>query len=414
MGAVTNLGSNAAATWEGMRNGRSGISKIEGEEFTRFGPDAWDVRISGQVRDFDVAKYLDVREARRLDRFSQLGIGAAVMAVEDCGIDLKTVDPERCGVVVGSGIGGITTMEDCAAIIRERGPGRASPFTVPKLMANAAAGHISIRFGLQGPSSTHATACASSGHAFQDAVFNMRRGETDFMLVGGAEAAIGPVCVASFNAMKALSTRNDEPTRASRPFDSNRDGFVLAEGAAIHVLETEEHARKRGARIYAEVVGCANSSDAYHITAPEEGGRGAMNAMRYALRDAGIATTDIDYINAHGTSTTLGDKAEVIAVLSLFGDHARRSAGGTCLMSSTKSMHGHALGASGAIEMIACIHAVRDGIVPPTINLDNPDAGMDVDFVAHVAREKKCRYAMNNTFGFGGHNCSIVIGRWEE
>lgn len=413
MGAITNLGLDARETWAGMREGRSGISKIEGPEFDRFGENAWDVRIAGQVKTFDVSKYLDVREARRVDRFTQFGIAAALEAVAAAGIDFAKEDPERCGVIIGSGIGGITTMEECAHLIRDRGPGRANPFTVPKLMANAAAGNISIRFGLQGPASTHATACASSGHAMGDAVYSMRRGETDVMIVGGAEASIGPVCVAAFNSMKALSTRNDDPTGASRPFDKDRDGFVLAEGAAMMILETEEHAKKRGATIFAEVCGVANSCDAHHITAPAEDGSGAKRSMKWALRDARLNTDQMDYINAHGTSTPLGDRAEVAAVLSLIGDHARKSAGGKCLMSSTKSMHGHALGASGAIEMIACIHAVKDGIIAPTINLQSPDEGMDVDLVPEHARERRIKYAMNNTFGFGGHNCTIIVGRYE-
>lgn len=413
VGAVTNLGLSAKETWAAMREGRSGISKIEGEDFARFGPDAWDIRIGGQIKNFDPGKMLDVREARRIDRFSQFGLVAALEAVAQAGVDFAKQDPERCGVVIGSGIGGIGTMEDCANVIRERNPGRANPFTVPKLMANAAAGNISIRFGLQGPASTHATACASSGHAMQDAVWSMRRGETDIMIVGGAEAAIGPVCVAAFSSMKALSARNDDPTKASRPFDVNRDGFVLAEGAAMMVLETLEHAKKRGATILAEICGCANSSDAHHITAPDDAGRGAMRAMKWALRDADLGTDAISYINAHGTSTPLGDKAEVAAVLGLFGDHARKSRGGKVMMSSTKSMHGHALGASGAVEMVACIHAVRDGIVAPTINLEEADEGMDLDLVPGTARERPVKYAMNNTFGFGGHNCSIIVGRYE-
>ncbi len=412
-GAITNLGLSAKETWEGMRAGRSGITVLEGEEFSRFGENAFDIRIAGQVKNFDPAKFLDVREARRVDRFCQMGLAAAIEAVNHAGIDFSKQNPERCGVIIGSGIGGITTMEECAHVIRDRGPSRANPFTVPKLMANAAAGNISIRFGLQGPASTHATACASSGHAFGDAVHSMRRGETDVMIAGGAEATIGPVCVAAFNSMKALSARNDAPSKASRPFDKDRDGFVLGEGAAMFILETEEHARKRGAKILGEIVGVANSCDAYHITAPDEAGQGAVRSMKWALRDAGLNLDQIDYINAHGTSTPLGDKAEVAAVLSLFGNHARKSAGGKCMMSSTKSMHGHALGASGAVETIACLHAVADGIIPPTINLENPDEGMDVDLVPNHARERRIKYAMNNTFGFGGHNCTIVIGRYD-
>jgi 3-oxoacyl-[acyl-carrier-protein] synthase II len=423
LGAVTNLGLDAASTWAGMREGRSGITPIQGEEWGKYNWQ-WDVKLAGQVHNFDPTKTIEFREAKRIDRFAQLGLAAADEAVRHSGIDFKKVDPERAGVIIGSGIGGIRTIEEGSYLIRDRGTDRLSPFTVPRLMANAAAGNISIRYGLQGPASTHATACASSGHAAGDAMHILRRGEADVMLIGGAEAAISPICVAAFASMKALSTRNDAPHEASRPFDADRDGFVLAEGAAMFVLETEEHARKRGAVIYAELVGYANSCDASHITAPDPAGSGAARAMRWALRDAKLNPDQIDYINAHGTSTPLGDKAEVAAVHTLFGDHARKSRGGKLLMSSTKSMHGHCLGASGAVEMIACVHAVRDGVIAPTINLHNPAPGrdeatgqplpaFDVDLVPNQARERRTRYAMNNTFGFGGHNCSIIVGRYE-
>jgi 3-oxoacyl-[acyl-carrier-protein] synthase II len=423
LGAITNLGHDAASTWAGMREGRSGISPIEGEEWNQYGW-KWEVRFAGQVKNWDPAKTIEHREARRLDRFTQFGLAAAIEAVAHSGVDFAKLDPERCGVIMGSGIGGIKTIEDGTHVIRDKGTDRISPFTVPRLMANAAAGNISIRFGLKGPASTHATACASSGHAIGDAMHTMRRGEADLMIVGGAEAAISPICVSAFASMRALSTRNDEPTKASRPFDADRDGFVLGEGAAAFVIETEEHAKKRGATIYAELVGCANSSDASHITAPDAEGSGAARAMRWALRDAHLNPDQIDYVNAHGTSTPLGDKAEVTAALALFGDHARKSAGGKLLMSSTKSMHGHGLGASGAIELIACIHAVRDGIIAPTINLQHAAPGrdektgellpaFDIDLVPNHARERRIRYAMNNTFGFGGHNCSLIVGRYE-
>lgn len=411
LGAVTNLGPDEPSTWAAMREGRSGIATIEGEEFQRHHRE-WDVRIAGQVRDWDPTPVIDGRELKRLDRFAQLGLCAASEAVARSGIDFSREDRERCGVVIGSGIGGIRTIEEGCIILEERGPDRISPFTVPRLMANAATGNISIRFGLMGPASSHATACASSGHAIGDAINIMRRGEADVMIVGGAEAAVSPICVAAFMTMRALSTRNDAPTRASRPFDRTRDGFVLAEGAAMAVLETESHARARGATILAELVGHGNSSDAGHITAPDAEGRGAARSMRWALADAGLDPTAIDYVNAHGTSTPLGDKAEVSAVLSVFGDHARLSRKGRLLMSSTKSMHGHCLGASGAVELVACVHAVRDGVVAPTINLQDPDEGFDLDFVAHHARERAVRYAMNNTFGFGGHNVTLVIGRY--
>lgn len=395
-----------------MREGRSGIGTIEGEEFTS-SKGNWSVTFGGQVKNWDASTKMDAREARRMDRFSQMGVVAAHEAVLQSGMDFSKGDPERHGVVIGSGIGGISTIETGELVLRDKGPDRVGPFTVPKLMANAASGNISIRYGMHGYSSTHATACASSGHAMCDALWIMRRREADVMIVGGAEAAIGPICVAAFAAMKALSTRNDDPQRASRPFDADRDGFVLAEGAAMLVIETLEHAKARGANILAEVVGQAVSSDAYHITAPDEAGGGARRSMRWALRDAGLNPDQIDYVNAHGTSTPLGDRAEVTAVLSVFGDHARKSAGGKMLMSSTKSMLGHCLGASGAVETIACMHAVREGIIAPTINLDKPEEGFDLDLVPHHAREKRVKYAMNNTFGFGGHNCTIIVARFE-
>lgn len=426
MGAVTNLGHSAKSTWEGMREGRSGIVAFQGPEFDKY-EGKWAVKIAGQVNGWAPGDWIDIREARRVDRFALLGMGAAVEAVKNSGIDFAKEDPERCGVVVGSGVGGIATIEDGVYTMRDRGPDRLSPFTVPRLMVNACTGNISILYGLQGPATAHATACASSGHAIGDALDVLRLGRADVMLAGGAEAAVSPLCVGAFMTMRALSTRNDEPTKASRPFDADRDGFVLAEGAAMFVLETEEHAKKRGATILAELVGHGNSSDGTHITAPDEQGRGAARSMRWALRDAGLNTHDIEYVNAHGTSTPLGDKAEVEAALSVFGDHARKSrsgaGGGRLMMSSTKSMHGHGLGASGAIETIACVHAVKDGIIAPTINLENPAAGrdaqgnllpaFDIDLVPQHARERRVKYAMNNTFGFGGHNVTLIVGRYE-
>ncbi len=410
MGAVTNLGHDAPSTWNAMRQGTSGISLVEGEGFSRHN-EQWAVHCAGQIKDWDPAAIIGQREAKRLDRNTQLGLAAAIEAVQHAGIDLSKGDPERAGVVVGSGIGGIKTIEDSVTTLLDRGPTRLSPFTVPRLMANASTGNISIRFGMQGPASTHVTACASSGHAIGDALTYFRRGLVDVMIVGGSEAAVSPLCLGAFMTMKALTT-SKSPTTASRPFDRARDGFVLSEGAAMFVFETEEHAKKRGAKIYAELLGAANSSDACHITAPDPEGRGATRAMRWALQDAGLNPEDIDYINAHGTSTPLGDKAEVTAISTLFGDHARASAGGKLMMSSTKSMHGHCLGSSGAVELIACIHGVHDGIVAPTINLDTPDEAFDIDLIPHVAREKKIRTAMNNTFGFGGHNVSLIIGRY--
>ncbi len=411
-GAVTNLGQCARTTWEGIREGRSGISKIEGPEFERY--DSWAVDIGGQIKGWDPTDTTEKSQQRRIDRFALLGIAAAVEAVEQSGFDFQGApNRDRHGVSIGSGIGGIGTIEAGGDVLRDKGPHRLSPFTVPRLMANAASGLISIRFGLEGPSTTHATACASSGHAMGDALNMIRRGLADVVVTGGAESAVTPLCVGAFMTMRALSTRNDEPTKASRPFDVGRDGFVLAEGAAMYVFESEEHAKARGATIFGEVLGYGYSSDATHITAPDEHGRGASRSMRLAMKDAALNPTDVDYINAHGTSTPLGDSAEVLAIGSVFGDHGRKSAGGPLLMSSTKSMHGHALGASGAVETVACLHAVRDGVVPATINLDEPDSSFDIDLVANEVRERPVKVAMNNTFGFGGHNVTLIIGRYE-
>ncbi|MEM1184830.1 MAG: beta-ketoacyl-ACP synthase II [Planctomycetota bacterium] len=411
-GAVTCVGNNANETWDSMRTAKSGIATIDPAVLEGF-KDTWTSRIGGQVKDLDVAAYMEHREAKRLDRCTVLGVGAAAEAVAHAGIDFEAEDRSRCGVVIGSGVGGIATIEQTAHTLKARGPDRISPFTVPRLMANATAGNVSIRFGLKGPCSAHATACASSGHAIGDAVNYIRRGHADIMVTGGTEAAVTPLCLGAFMTMKALSTRNDDPARASRPFDKDRDGFLLAEGAGILVIESLEHALARGATIHAELVGYGNSADAYHITAPDEGGGGASRSMEWALADAGLDPTDIDYINAHGTSTPLGDAAEVTAVLGVFGDHARKSTGGKLLMSSTKGVHGHALGASGGVESIACIHAVRDGLIAPTANLDNPDDEFDIDLVANDAREQPVRYAMNNTFGFGGHNVTLILARYE-
>ncbi len=412
MGALTDIGHNAADTWDAMRNGRSGIKNVTDEAFAKL--DGWTTTIAGQVRDWDPVEtgLIEKREVKRYDRVSLLGLESAREAIAHSGWDHTQGDPQRHGIVLGSGIGGISTIEESVQTMTTKGPSRISPFTVPRLMANAVAGNISIRFNLQGPASTHATACASSGHAISDAINYIRAGKADVMVAGGSEAAVTPLCMGAFMTMKALSTRNHEPERASRPFDIDRDGFVLSEGAAMFVLESEEHAKARGATIYAELSGAANSCDAYHITAPDAEGRGACASMRWALEDAQLDPSEIDYINAHGTSTPLGDKAEVHAVKTIFGDRA--TPGGGLVMSSTKSMHGHTLGASGAVELIACIHACRDGVVAPTINLENLDpdcAGLDI--VANQAREMKVRRVMNNTFGFGGHNVTLIVSRYE-
>ena len=408
-GAVTDLANSAPGSWAAMRDGRSGVRAIDLPNFDDF--QGWTVRIAGQVREW-TPDFLEHREAKRIDRCTLLGMGAAEEAVRHCGLDFTAGDPTRRGIVIGSGIGGIQTIEDGVVVLYNKGPSRLSPFTVPRLMVNAVTGNISIRFNLQGPASAHATACASSGHAIGDAMGYIRRGHADVMIAGGAEAAVTPLCVGAFMTMKALSTRNDAPEKASRPFDIDRDGFVLAEGAAMFVLESEEHARARGANILGELVGFGNSSDAGHITAPDAEGRGAGNAMKWALEDAGLDADRIDYINAHGTSTPLGDKAEVAAVKKIFGERSRL--GGGLVMSSTKSVHGHTLGASGAVEMIACLHAINDSIVAPTINLDNTDPDCEgIDLVPNTARQMPVRYAMNNTFGFGGHNVTLICGKYQ-
>ena len=403
LGAVTDLGTDVASTWEGMLSGRSGVGPI-----TAFEQDEeWTTRFAGEVSDFDPSKIVDVREAKRMDRASLLGLVAAEEAANDCGIDFATGDPDRRGVAIGSGIGGIITIEVGLLKLERTSPKKISPFTVPKLMVNACAGNVSIRHGLRGANIATATACATGGHSIGAAFQLIQRGDADVMFAGGTEAAVSRLCIGSFGTMKALSTRNDDPHRASRPFDRDRDGFVLAEGAAVLILEDLESAKARGAKIYGEILGYATSGDAHHIAAPEESGIGATKAMTWALKDAGINTTDVGYINAHGTSTPLGDAAEVYAVKSVFGEHAADLA-----MSSTKSMTGHALGAAGGIESVAVIRALQEGILPPTINLENPDDGFDLDFVANEAREKPIQYAVNNSFGFGGHNVSLVFSRY--
>jgi len=414
IGAVTNLGHDAPSTWDAIVHGRSGISRVDGDPgFNRWPTDAWPVKIAGSIRGWNEATRIEAREVKRLDRFAILGVSAGIEAVESSGIDFSKLDPTRCGVVVGSGVGGIQTIEAGVEVLLERGPGRLSPFVVPRLMANAIAGDLSIRYGLKGHSGSHTTACASAGHSIGDAMQIIQRGNADVMLAGGSEGAVSSLCLGAFMAMRALSTRNDDPTGASRPFDRSRDGFVLAEGAAVLVLEEEHHAKKRGATILAELVGYGASSDANHITAPDEAGAGAARSMTWALQDAGLNPKDVDYINAHGTSTPLGDKAEVAAVRTVFGDHAKPARGGRLLMSSTKSMTGHCLGASGAVEMISCIGAIKHQIAPPTINCHEPDEGFDLDFVPNTAKDARIRVVLNNTFGFGGHNVTLVVGKYQ-
>jgi 3-oxoacyl-[acyl-carrier-protein] synthase II len=403
LGTVTDVGNYVPDFWKSLVEGRSGIGPI-----TSFTPTPeWSVTFAGQVRDLQPEKRLDPKSIQRMDRFSVFGLCAAEEAVADSGIDFSKGDPYRYGVAIGSGIGGIDTIETSLQKLFDKGPRSVSPFVVPKLMVNALAGNVSIRFGLKGANVATATACATGSHAIGAAFHMIQRGDADAIVAGGSEGAVTRLCVGSFAAMKALSTRNDAPTKASRPFDRDRDGFVLAEGAGIVVLEELEHAKARGARIYAELSGFCVTGDASHIAAPDDEGRGARKAMEFAMRDAGVNPSDIGYINAHGTSTPLGDKAEVMAVKGLFGDHARKLA-----MSSTKSVTGHTLGGAGAIEAVATIKAICEGVLPPTINLDQPDEGFDLDFVANVAQERRVDHAINNSFGFGGHNTSMVLSRF--
>ncbi len=400
LGVVTSLGETVDELWENLCAGKSGVDHIKRWDASRF-----PVRFGGECTRFDVTKYgIDAREAKRLDRFGQFGIAASKSAVGDSGIDFSREDLTRCGVLIGSGIGGIETLEEQNKILIDRGMSRVSPFTVPRLMVNAASGNVSILFGLSGPSSAVATACATGCNAIGDAARLIQHDEADIMIAGGSEAALCSLGVASFAAARALSTRNDEPARASRPFDKDRDGFVMAEGAGIIILEDAEHAKKRGARVYAELIGYGMSADAFHLTAPTEDGAGAALAMKQALKDAGVSPNAVDYINAHGTSTPLGDVAETKAVKKTFGDHARK-----LLISSTKSQLGHLLGASGGVEAVATCMAIHRNLVPPTINLDDPDPECDLDYVPHRARDLHVNCAMSNSFGFGGHNACLLF-----
>jgi 3-oxoacyl-[acyl-carrier-protein] synthase II len=401
MGVVCPLGVEVDAFWDRLIAGESGIRPI-----ARFDPSRFDVHFGGECAEFEPTRWIDRREVKRLDRFAQFALAAAIDAVKDAGLDLARLDADRFGVILGSGIGGLTELEDQHHRLIEKGPDRVSAFTIPKLMVNAASGTLSIFFGARGPSTAVATACASAANAMGDALRTIQYDQADVLITGGTEAALTPLGLAAFAAMKALSTRNDDPARASRPFDRGRDGFVMGEGAGIVVFEELEHARKRGARILAEVLGFGMSGDACHITQPDEGGRGAAMAMSKALADARLAPDAVDYINAHGTSTPLGDIAETVAVKHVFGPHAKQ-----LTISSTKSAIGHLLGASGGVEMVATVKAVRQGVAPPTINLADPDPQCDLDYVPNHPRDVKIRVAMSNSFGFGGHNASLVIGR---
>jgi 3-oxoacyl-[acyl-carrier-protein] synthase II len=385
-----------------LRTARNGIHRI-----TRFDPTPFASHMAGEINDFDPASYMYKKESRRMDRFCQFGVAAARQAVEDAQLDLSREDPTRIAIAVGSGIGGIETFAEQVQVLETKGPGRVSPFFIPMMIPNMAAGQISIFLGLKGPSLTTVSACASSADAIGQALRLIQRGEADVVLAGGTEAPIAPISLAGFGSMKALSTRNDDPEHACRPFDRDRDGFVMGEGAGMVLVEELEHARARGARIYAELVGYGATSDAYHITAPPPGGEGSARAMAAALADAGLRPEDVDYINAHGTSTSYNDLYETQAIKSVFGDHAYRIP-----VSSTKSMTGHLLGAAGAVEFIACLFALQEGLLPPTINLENPDPECDLDYVPNTPRPAQVNVVLSNSFGFGGHNVTLALRRY--
>jgi 3-oxoacyl-[acyl-carrier-protein] synthase II len=396
---LTPLALTAEETWSGIVAGRSGIRPIAAFDCSEFPS-----RIAGELPGFDPHQYIDRKEARRMDRFCQVGLAAAVMAVEDARLPINDETRFDIGVMIGTGIGGIATWEDQHGILLQRGPDRVSPFFIPMMICDMASGQVSITLGLGGPNSCVVTACATGANAIGDAAEIIRRGAAVAMVAGGTEAAVTPCGIGGFSALRALSTRNEEPERASRPFDVERDGFVMGEGAGVMVLEELEFARSRGARILAELVGYGMSADAYHITQPAPGGSGAVRGMRAALKQAGLQPEDVDYINAHGTSTSANDKNETAAVKTLFGEHAYRVP-----MSSTKSMIGHLLGAAGAVEAVFCVQAMRDGILPPTINYENPDPECDLDYVPNTARRAPVRVAMSNSFGFGGHNATLIF-----
>ena len=403
LGAITPVGNGAEAFWNSLLEGKSGIARI-----TRFDPSDYATQIAGEVKDFDPTKYIDKKEAKRMDRCTQYAIAAAKMALDDSNLDLDKEDRARIGTLIGTGIGGMDTLHDQYKTLFEKGPGRISPFFVPMMIANMPAGQTSITFGLQGPCSCVVTACATGTNSIGDAYKTIQRGDADVMLAGGTEAAVSPAAVAGFCAMKAMSTRNEEPEKASRPFDIGRDGFVMGEGSGVIVLESLEHALARGARIYAEIAGYGSNADAFHITAPAPEGAQAAKCMALALADAGLKPEDIDYINAHGTSTPLNDKNESLAIKALFGDHAKKLS-----VSSIKSMTGHLLGASGGIEAVATVLTVANNKIPPTINYDNPDPELDLDYVPNHAKEKKVCVALSNSFGFGGHNATILVKKYE-
>jgi 3-oxoacyl-[acyl-carrier-protein] synthase II len=402
LGAVTPLGLDVASTWDSVIEGRSGIGRI-----TAFDASDLDAQIAAEVKGFDPEQMLSPREARRLDRFCQFALVAAREAVADAGLVIDESNSEHIGVVMGSGIGGIITLSEQIEVLRSKGPRRVSPFLIPMFLIDLASGQIAIATGARGPNYGMVSACTTSAHAIGEAAEIISRGDAIAMIAGGSEAPILPIGVAGFAAMKALSTRNDEPERASRPFDADRDGFIMAEGGGAVILEAESHARQRGARIYAEVAGYGATDDAYHITAPAEGGEGGVRAMKIALKKAGCDPSDVDYVNAHGTSTPINDALETAALKTVFGSHAAQVP-----VSSTKSMTGHMLGAAGVIEGIICIKAIEQNIIPPTINYEKPDPACDLDYVPNVARQHPVNTALSNSLAFGGHNATLILRRY--
>jgi 3-oxoacyl-[acyl-carrier-protein] synthase II len=403
LGCVTALAESVEGLFTALCEGRSGISGIES-----FDTNGFPVRFGGEVKKFDITSYVDKRDAKRMDRFAQFALVSAIQAVKDSGLDFSKEDPYRMGAIVGTGIGGIREIEEQHKRLLEKGPNKISPFCIPRLMSNAASGNIAIQYGLRGPNFCVSSACASSNHTIGEAFWNIASNRSDVVITGGSEAALTPVGLSSFCAARSLSTRNDNPPAASRPFDKDRDGFVLAEGAGLLILEEYEHAKKRNAKIYAELLGYGATDDGYHITAPLPDGDGAANAMKLAIEQAGIEPNQVDYINAHGTGTELNDISESTAIRHIFGQHAYK-----VLISSTKSSLGHLLGASGAVELIVCVKAINESLVPPTINLENQDDRCDlkIDYVPLKARQAKVNFALSNSFGFGGHNACLVVGK---
>lgn len=403
MGAITPFGTGVAPFWTALVEGKSAVTRV-----TRVDLSDFPCRIGAEIVDFDPAAFFDRKEARRMDRFTQFAVAAARLAVQDAGLNLDHIDRDRLGVILGTGFGGMETLSEQFSILLAKGPGRVSPFLVPMMIANMGAAQIAIDLGARGPNETVVTACASSNNAMGEAFRLLERGDADVVITGGVESCITHLAYAGFTAMKALSCRNEDPARASRPFDAGRDGFVMGEGAGVLVFERLEHARARGARIYAEVIGYGMTSDAYHMTQPPADGSGGARAMLAALADAGLRPEDVDYINAHATSTPLGDAGEVQAIKTVFGEHAY-----TLAVSATKSMTGHLLGAAGGVEMIATVKALEEGILPPTINQEEPDPACDLDCVPNKARRRDVQVALSNSFGFGGQNATLIVKRCE-